>query len=300
LPSNQQELQQFFQLRFFKESEEVFFNELMTMGAYDADGPNDKFPIATDIGKLKAIAGGANADKYREWKEKHESEPIDVEKADADAAKQAKKRPSVILKEKLIKASKGLYRRRFATGAIFKKKTDYYYTHALNDPKEFLNEIFIDDEMYQMCSQSDHKELLHFIKDIAHPEFPFMKFIYFMLGRALTTLNDKFDFMVMLVGVGGAGKSLLMSLLCYAFGGDQIGTLSSTFQDRFGLSEFADKQLVASDDMPRNIAKTLPKSDFLAMQSRGHISCPVKGKTSIEINSWDIPTVINSVVEQIR
>jgi hypothetical protein len=107
-------------------------------------------------------------------------------------------------------------------------------------------------------------------------------------------LNDKFDFMVMLVGVGGAGKSLLMNLLCYAFGPAQIGIFSSSFQDRFGLSEFAEKQIVASDDMPRNIAKTLPKSDFLSMQSRGRISCPVKGKTSIEVDSWDVPTVVNS------
>jgi hypothetical protein len=115
-----------------------------------------------------------------------------------------------------------------------------------------------------------------------------------MLGRTLTKLKDKFDFMVMLFGLGGTGKSLLMNLLCYAFGPAQVGIFGSTFQDRFGLSEFATKQIVASDDMPRNIAKTLPKSDFLSMQSRGRIACPVKGKASIEVDSWLIPTVINT------
>ncbi|KAG7375495.1 hypothetical protein PHYPSEUDO_001018 [Phytophthora pseudosyringae] len=30
------------------------------------------------------------------------------------------------------------------------------------------------------------------------------------------------------------------------------------------------------------------------MQSRGRISCPVKGKSSIEVDSWLIPTIINS------
>ncbi|EGZ11011.1 hypothetical protein PHYSODRAFT_520730 [Phytophthora sojae] len=121
-----------------------------------------------------------------------------------------------------------------------------------------------------------------------------IEFIHFMLGRALTKINDKFDFMVMLVGVGGFGKSLLLNLISYAFGPDQVGTLGNSFQDKFGLSELADRQIVLSEDMPRNIAKTLPKSDFLSMQSRGRISCPVKGKTSIEVDSWDIPTLINS------
>ncbi|ETL78053.1 hypothetical protein L917_21076, partial [Phytophthora nicotianae] len=93
---------------------------------------------------------------------------------------------------------------------------------------------------------------------------------------------------------GGAGKSLLVNLLTEAYGSAQVGILGSSFQDRFGLCEFANKQIVTSDDMPRNIAKTLPKSDFLSMQTRGRISCPVKGKNSIEVESWDIPTIINS------
>jgi phage/plasmid-associated DNA primase len=314
--------------------------------------------------------------KAKRWFGNHSAKEVDVGEFEEDdleafAAKElpkpaaesvkdkpkSKKKPAVVMKEKLIKLAKNLYRREFGTGAIYKKKTDYYYTREFSDPKEFLNAIFANDEMYQMCSQSEHKELLHFIKDIAHPEFPFAKidydyigftngvycvkddtflkldfvpagiqvrvyhdfdfvllddtplldkyfgyqfdtdtteFIYFMFGRALTKIKDKFDFMVMLVGIGGAGKSLLMNLHCYSFGVGQVGIFGNTFQDKFGLSEFANKQIVTSDDMPRNIAKTLPKSDFLSMQSRGRISCPVKGGTSIEVDSWDLPTIINS------
>jgi hypothetical protein len=43
-----------------------------------------------------------------------------------------------------------------------------------------------------------------------------------------------------------------------------------------------------------NLAKTLPKADFLSMCTRGSIQCPVKGKDSIEIADWNIPSVINS------
>ncbi|EEY67403.1 uncharacterized protein PITG_04434 [Phytophthora infestans T30-4] len=93
---------------------------------------------------------------------------------------------------------------------------------------------------------------------------------------------------------GGSGKSLLANLVKFAFGQDQIGLLSNSMQEKFGLSEFATKQIVCCDDMPHNIAKTLPRSDFLSMMTRGSISCPVKGKGSIEVLDWNIPTLINS------
>jgi phage/plasmid-associated DNA primase len=118
--------------------------------------------------------------------------------------------------------------------------------------------------------------------------------IYFAIGRCLTTIGDHFDFMIMLYGEGGTGKSLIQQLIKYSFGGSQVGYLSNSLHDRFGLSEFADKQIVCCDDMPRNMSKVLPRSDFLSMMSRGAISCPVKGKQSIEVDDWNIPTVINS------
>ena len=121
-----------------------------------------------------------------------------------------------------------------------------------------------------------------------------IEFIYFLLGRMMTRLDDRFDFMVLLFGQGGSGKSLLMKLLQQVFTSDQIGILSSAFQGQFGLCEFANRQIVCSDDMPTNLAKTLDKGDFLKMMTRGAISCPVKGKSSIEVHDWNLPTLINS------
>ena len=115
-----------------------------------------------------------------------------------------------------------------------------------------------------------------------------------MIGRMMTRLDDHFDFMVLLYGQGGSGKSLLLKLLMRLFSPDQVGILSSGFQGQFGLSEFASKQFVACDDMPSNLAKTLDKGDWLKMMSRGAISCPVKNKGSIEVHDWNIPTCINS------
>ncbi|GMF60615.1 unnamed protein product [Phytophthora fragariaefolia] len=120
-----------------------------------------------------------------------------------------------------------------------------------------------------------------------------IEFIYFMIGRLMTKLNDKFDFMVFLFGEGGSGKSLLMNLVKYSFAHDQVGILSNSHQEQFGLSEYAKKQILCCDDM-NNLAKTLPKADFLSMGTRGSVQCPVKGKGSIPVHDWDIPTIINS------
>lgn len=121
-----------------------------------------------------------------------------------------------------------------------------------------------------------------------------IEFIYFLLGRTMTRVRDRFDIMVMLYGEGGSGKSLAGNLIKYCHGSKNVGILSNSFQNQFGLSEWVDKQLVFCDDMPSNLAKTIPKADFLSMMTRGSLSCPVKGKGSIEVHDWDIPTIMNT------
>jgi hypothetical protein len=130
----------------------------------------------------------------KRWFGKHSPKEIEVDidhdeveafgqkakaKVEAASEKSSKKqKPAVILKQKLIKASKGVYKREFGTGRIYKLRNNYHYTIAHDDPKQFLNDIFAKNEMYHMCSQSDHRELLHFIKDVFHPEFPFLVINY--------------------------------------------------------------------------------------------------------------------------
>ncbi|RQM28879.1 hypothetical protein B5M09_007541 [Aphanomyces astaci] len=117
--------------------------------------------------------------------------------------------------------------------------------------------------------------------------------IMFLVGRAMTRVEDNFQIMVYQHGAGGCGKSLLTNLLRATHGTNQVGTLSKSHQAQFGLSEHVDKQLIVCDDST-NIAKMLPKDDFLSMTSHGSIKCPVKGKVSRDVERWDIPMVINS------
>jgi len=121
-----------------------------------------------------------------------------------------------------------------------------------------------------------------------------MNHVYFMLGRTLTKLTDRFDFMLMISGQAGSGKSLLLNLVKHSFSKSEIGILSNSLEKQFGLQQFVKKQIVVCGDMPRDIAKTLSQSDFLEMMACGPLSCPVKGGSPIEVEHWTIPTIINS------
>lgn len=117
--------------------------------------------------------------------------------------------------------------------------------------------------------------------------------IMFLTGRSMTRIEDNFQIMVYQHGAGGSGKSILTELIKSTHGDNQVGTLSASHQDRFGLSEHVDKQLLICDDSS-NLAKMLPKDDFLSMTSHGSIKCPVKGKASKDVDRWDLPLIINS------
>lgn len=307
---------------------------------------------------LKSTAGGSNPDKYREWKDKYEvslAAPSKTKNSEVESDKT--QTPFELIKRDLLEIVKDKYKREYMSGAIYERRAKYYYARAYDDVTEFLNAVLCSNQNWYNSTVRTRSELIAFIKNVAHPEFEFIKldynmigfsnglydlksaefinsndvvgnvqvrkyidmdfvydidtplldayfryqfdeetisFIYFVLGRLLTRLDDKFDFMVLVHGIGGAGKSLLMNLIKYAFGSDQVGFLSNSHQEKFGLCEYARKQILACDDLPRNIAKTLPKSDFLSMATRGQLSCPVKGKASLEVADWNIPTIMNS------
>jgi phage/plasmid-associated DNA primase len=121
-----------------------------------------------------------------------------------------------------------------------------------------------------------------------------IEFIYFMCGRALTKIEDRFDFMLFLYGQPGSGKSELLELIKYSYGVNQVSNLKSSFEKTFGLSAVAKSQIFVSDDMPINVANVFSKDNFLSMITRGSIPCPVKNGTVIEIENWDVPIVWNS------
>jgi energy-coupling factor transporter ATP-binding protein EcfA2 len=329
------------------------FHYKQAMATFD-EWKTSKYPSTLNETNIKSIAAGTNIDSYNEWKDEYEPKEIKIKDV-----KPSIKPDEDNLRSKLLAITKDTYRRA-KDGVIYKKCLPYYYTHKYDNPTDFINDIFIGDEMFSKCTTKQHTDLIYFIKNIAHHDFEFMKidynyigfkngvydlstatfilvddidsniqvrkfinqdfkildktplldsyfasqfnddgceeiieFIYFMLGRTLTKLDDKFDFMLMIHGEAGSGKSVLLNLVKYLYHHNQIGIFGTSYQNQFGASELCVKQAIICDDMPVNIAKTLPKSDFLSMMTRGPVSCPVKGKSSIQVHDWNLPFIMN-------
>ena len=77
-------------------------------------------------------------------------------------------------------------------------------------------------------------------------------FIYMCIGR-LFKLQDNYGFMLYLMGEPGCGKSVILDIVCECF--NEVGAISSSFEEKFGLSFLYNKDLVVCDDLPKNISK---------------------------------------------
>lgn len=118
------------------------------------------------------------------------------------------------------------------------------------------------------------------------------KFIQFVVGRAMSRIRDKFDFMVLLKGMAGSGKSLLLNLIRSTYDSSQVGILSASFERQFGLSNFTNTEIVICDDIPKDLAGKLDRGDYLSMCTCGPISAPVKNnRTVTKIDRFDQPLV---------
>ena len=115
-------------------------------------------------------------------------------------------------------------------------------------------------------------------------------FIYACLGRTFG-IRDNFGFMLYLLGEPGCGKSLILDVLCECF--NNIGSISNTFEEKFGLSFLYDKDIVISDDLPKNISSILPQQCFQTMCTGGKVSIAVKGGQGFTID-WKVPLIFAS------
>jgi phage/plasmid-associated DNA primase len=117
-------------------------------------------------------------------------------------------------------------------------------------------------------------------------------FIYMCLGR-MFGIRDNLQFMLFLLGEPGTGKSVILDVLNSCF--DQVGSINSTFEEKFGLSYLYDKDIILCDDLPKNMSKVLDQSTFQSMVSGGKISIAVKGGDAFTLN-WKVPIIFSSNV----
>jgi phage/plasmid-associated DNA primase len=132
---------------------------------------------------------------------------------------------------------------------------------------------------------SQDTPLLDSILDYQGFDKEVQSFIYMTLGR-MFQIRDKFGFMLYLLGEANCGKSLLINIMCECF--NNVGAISDTFEEKFGLSFLYDKDLIVCDDLPKNIAKVFPQQTFQTCITGGKVSIAVKGGNGFTVD-WNIP-----------
>lgn len=123
---------------------------------------------------------------------------------------------------------------------------------------------------------------------------------YVSIGRLIYSigeLGEDWQTVPFMKGLGGTGKSKLLSHVANMYESDDVGILSSNVEPKFGLSQLADAYLIIADDVRRNCK--LEQTDFQNAASGNRQSFPVKGKNAIkgvlspmiwsgnEVPAWD-------------
>ena len=116
-----------------------------------------------------------------------------------------------------------------------------------------------------------------------------------MIGRLLFCVGqlDGFEVMPYLVGIGGTGKSLILSVVKAMFAPGTVGNLSPRREEVFGMANIADKHVVIGRDMPERLSGVLPQEYMQLMTSGEDIEVPRKGQLALNV-TWSAPTILAS------
>jgi hypothetical protein len=112
-------------------------------------------------------------------------------------------------------------------------------------------------------------------------------FTYACLGR-MFGIRDNFGFMLFLYGEPGTGKSVIINVLACCF--DNLGSIGSTFEPKFGLHGLYDKDLLVWDDITKGskIKEIFPQETFQTCVTGGKISIAGKNITAFTVD-WTVP-----------
>lgn len=111
-------------------------------------------------------------------------------------------------------------------------------------------------------------------------------FLYACFGR-MFRIRDNLQFMPFLLGEAGCGKSTILNIVCTCF--DDIGIIGTSFETKYGLSYFVDKDIIVYDDIDHRVDQIFPQTEFQSMISGGKVTTAVKNKDAISVDKWNIP-----------
>ena len=118
-----------------------------------------------------------------------------------------------------------------------------------------------------------------------------------LIGRLLFKVNqlDKWQVMPLLIGEGGTGKSLILSVVCAMLDAGAISEVDNSQEKTFGLQDKHDKELIVVRDAPANMSAVLPQEHFQKMVTGEGIQISVKNDYAFSC-VWSTPMIAASNV----
>ena len=115
--------------------------------------------------------------------------------------------------------------------------------------------------------------------------------VYILIGRLLHPIGEFDDWQVipLFLGKAGTGKSLIANTVKKMFGKQDVGTLSSNSEAKFGLEALENKLIWVISEIKRNLA--LDVADFQSMVSGEEVSVARKNKVA-SIVKWRAPGLL--------
>ena len=112
-----------------------------------------------------------------------------------------------------------------------------------------------------------------------------------LIGRLNFPVGDKDNWQIMpwIVGDANTGKSTVCNIVSRMFPPDSVGSITATFEPRFGLEPLRSKRVLITADAPTNIHQLLAASDFQSMVTGDAVSVARKMKRAICGSKWTVP-----------
>lgn len=116
-----------------------------------------------------------------------------------------------------------------------------------------------------------------------------------LLGRMLFRVGQLDDWQVMpyLVGIGGTGKSMILSILHHMVAPGAVGNLASKREEVFGMANLLGKELVIGRDMPAKLSASLSQEMMQCMTAGEQMEVARKGTVAKQV-TWSAPVIMAS------
>jgi hypothetical protein len=116
-----------------------------------------------------------------------------------------------------------------------------------------------------------------------------------MLGRMFFPLGtfDEWQVMPYLVGEAGTGKSLVLQVMMKLHREGAVAVAGSKREEKFGLANLADAELVVGMDMPQALSAALPQEMLQSMVSGEQMEVPRKNEKALQVE-WKAPVALAS------